>query len=517
MAAPPANDNPPSTYSLQHSSPLDSLARQTSARHAKSQPRYPAQELAAPFSNSQPVYDHSQYALDPNGTPPKQSYQRHPPSSPLLHSHFARDSTATASSNDNNSYLDRTADSKSVYRDLEYHYYDDESIYSEGPPSPALRDSWQSTATYRAGNMADLGESPYIASNITHQPPPSSPVPAVIVSSPDPDPQTEEVPRAGRAPIVRTITSNFSRPVRAPQAPSDADEQKRRVLERNTKRTPSPNPLHSSTFQAQQLSHPPTQGQGQQSNVYLRGSLPASTSVTDRSRSPTSTIRNVHSGAISPSPQTTTSPSASYYNHHSPHNTQTSMTPAHHLMPKSPNTIALPRHPPSPRADSPASLYSAYSYYQYDSAAPSPTNGSFRPPLGGPASLEPSRNQLPPANPVTPLQPALNSTPQTPQEYLQLGIQHHEANRLKESAECFEKSAKERGGCGVGMLMWGLTLRHGWGCEKNEKLGFNWLRRAAENAVGDLEGARGGVGMDRNAVQVCISYRYDDVGRILTA
>ncbi|KDQ54993.1 hypothetical protein JAAARDRAFT_134790 [Jaapia argillacea MUCL 33604] len=40
--------------------------------------------------------------------------------------------------------------------------------------------------------------------------------------------------------------------------------------------------------------------------------------------------------------------------------------------------------------------------------------------------------------------------------------------------------------------MWGLTLRHGWGCEKNEKSGFNWLRKAAEIAVDDLETMRDG-------------------------
>lgn len=88
--------------------------------------------------------------------------------------------------------------------------------------------------------------------------------------------------------------------------------------------------------------------------------------------------------------------------------------------------------------------------------------------------------------------PRERTSTSTAQEYLQLGIQHHEANRLRESAVCFEKSAKEGGGCGVGMLMWGLTLRHGWGCEKNEKIGFKWLRRAAESAVEDLESARGG-------------------------
>jgi len=61
-------------------------------------------------------------------------------------------------------------------------------------------------------------------------------------------------------------------------------------------------------------------------------------------------------------------------------------------------------------------------------------------------------------------------------------------------------SAKEQGGCGVGMLMWGLTLRHGWGCEKNEKSGFHWLRKAAECAVDDLESTR--EGMDARSVKV---------------
>jgi TPR repeat protein len=63
------------------------------------------------------------------------------------------------------------------------------------------------------------------------------------------------------------------------------------------------------------------------------------------------------------------------------------------------------------------------------------------------------------------------------------------------------------------MLMWGLTLRHGWGCEKNEKGGFKWLTKAAESAVDDLDKAR--EGMDVKAVrvsEVCgTAYRSTDV------
>ena len=44
----------------------------------------------------------------------------------------------------------------------------------------------------------------------------------------------------------------------------------------------------------------------------------------------------------------------------------------------------------------------------------------------------------------------------------EVGIDHHEAGELERAAWCFEQSAKKDGGCGAGMLMYGLTLRHGW-------------------------------------------------------
>jgi TPR repeat protein len=75
----------------------------------------------------------------------------------------------------------------------------------------------------------------------------------------------------------------------------------------------------------------------------------------------------------------------------------------------------------------------------------------------------------------------------SPQECLLLGISHHEADRLEESAYWFEKAANENGGCGVGMFMWGLSLRHAWGVERDERAAFWWLRRAAECAVQDME------------------------------
>lgn len=84
----------------------------------------------------------------------------------------------------------------------------------------------------------------------------------------------------------------------------------------------------------------------------------------------------------------------------------------------------------------------------------------------------------------------------TPEEYLQMGITYHERDQLALSAHCFEQSATLNGGCGFGMLMWGLSLRHGWGVKRDEKIGFAWVRQAADAAVGDLEGAVNGVEVD---------------------
>ncbi|EMD41354.1 hypothetical protein CERSUDRAFT_120480 [Gelatoporia subvermispora B] len=159
-----------------------------------------------------------------------------------------------------------------------------------------------------------------------------------------------------------------------------------------------------------------------------------------------------------------------------------------------PEPATVPAHSPIPLPlPSPASLYSNYSFYQLP---PSP-NGSttMLSPHAVPSPKVPSPSEPSPV-PTSSRSPTpnggVNQNPTTPQEWLQLGIQHHEANRLVESAECFERSATLNGGCGVGMLMWGLTQRHGWGCAKSEKAGFKWLRRAAEVAVGDLEQARVG-------------------------
>lgn len=201
-------------------------------------------------------------------------------------------------------------------------------------------------------------------------------------------------------------------------------------------------------------------------------------------------MRNAHSH--SPQPQS---------NPQRPPLNQTRSAPA----PTPPPTTSLPPPPTNQRVVSQGSVYSNYSYYNYEGGLPSPAHSStshlslMPSPTIAVHPPSPSRAASPSNTAAAPTtDPPKN--PQTAQDYLQLGIQHHLANELTESAVCFEKSATLDGGCGMGMLMWGLAQRHGWGCAQSESKGFKWLRRAAEMAVGDLEAAR--AGMDRSAIKV---------------
>ena len=414
------------TPALKFHSPLDSLARRTSARRALTLEQHP----------------HLQY---PNfHLPSSPAPYQLSPTSPLLHGHFARDSIATASSSGDNAYLNSTRisiDSRIVDPELDQH--DDASIYSNAT-GPDLRGSWHSamaSRTAREEYTKNLEDIPPHSNFTQHDPSPafSSNVPTLVVSSPNDPVDTTEYIQAGRVRIMGPTVSNFSRPARPLLSSTPQDEQqKRRVLERNMRRAPSP----SATHHTLDSSYAPPSRQ-----------VPLTTPASDDNLSA------------------------------APH------------QPPATAFLSLLKRPPSLRMSSPVSLYSSYSFYQLDSTNSSPTgeqSDEARSPSG--QVVQSQLSATPTSTPDTP----------TPQDYLQQGIQHHEANRLKESAICFEKSAKESGGCGIGMLMWGLALRHGWGCEKNEKFAFKWLTRAAECAVEDLEYTRAGGDIDYNAVQVCV-------------
>ncbi|TDL24253.1 HCP-like protein [Rickenella mellea] len=178
-------------------------------------------------------------------------------------------------------------------------------------------------------------------------------------------------------------------------------------------------------------------------------------------------------------------------------NTPSASSPSLSPSVSTPKTFnSIPSRPDLGRSHTPAeSVYSTYSYYEL---SPSPKQTTFPSGVSGPAppdqqltgSLQRNDGRNTSSSRLGHQQGA--AQPGTPEEYVQLGISHHEANRLQESAYCFEKSATENGGCCVGMLMWGLSLRHGWGCAKDEPKAFRWLKRAAEHAVVDLQAAKEG-------------------------
>jgi hypothetical protein len=475
------NSVPPDRAHFEQTSPLETLVRRASSRAVT-----PLVVRTADYNTSQQEEDERHQS--PFTTPPKQKYQGRPPSSPLLHTHF-RGSTATALTAYDTSYSDTTGgltgqDHGDPSRESVYH--DEESIYSRqsnawsGLPSRQDAEPFTSDRHPNAYSQASEFDVDDFAAQYrdSYQMPSQSRgtagapsfIPTVVVSEPTGiyHGQHGSPPSlaANRSPV------NYSRPlrpaasaesIRPPLPPVTSNDSKRQVLDRNINR-----------FQP-------------------------STPRTGASRSPSPSHSNTNYTPSSPRTGYTTSPASV---------SSTSLTPSLPSRSPSPSmiagtqTVTLPNRPPSFVQGSPTSLYSHYSYYDLDKAKPSGASGDpgssgyqqtdmLRP---GPYQSSKSRSASPSSIPTQP------STPkQGPQDFLQLGIQCHEANELHESARYFEMSAKEQGGCGVGMLMWGLTLRHGWGIQKDEKKAFKWLKRAAENAVGDLESMRGG--MEATAVK----------------
>lgn len=305
-----------------------------------------------------------------------------------------------------------------------------------------------------------------------------SELPTVVVSSPDDNASSLH----GRAPVIRPVVANFSRPMRdsgqwrradaiaervTPQLPPQMRDQKKAVLERNvSRRTAS---VATTDYKPSPLSKQMTAGRPSESESGHKA-LAINSTLGFAVAQPAVAQSSPYIASISRPGDSTLQP-----------------RPSSEMRPVSPV--------------SPSSPYSNYSYYQYDGLIPSPVL---------PGTSSPGREITPPmtASPRSP------SEPQSARDFLLLGIDHHEANRLQESVRCFERSAKEGGGCGIGMLMYGLSLRHGWGCAKNEALGFKWVRKAAENAVEDLEQLRIGKGnIDKGSIQAELVLAIYEVGQ----
>ncbi|KAI8139089.1 hypothetical protein BJV82DRAFT_522307 [Fennellomyces sp. T-0311] len=69
--------------------------------------------------------------------------------------------------------------------------------------------------------------------------------------------------------------------------------------------------------------------------------------------------------------------------------------------------------------------------------------------------------------------------------HVQKGIEYHELGELERATHQFRIVAKE--GSPIGMFLYGISLRHGWGCRSNSTLAFQYLQKAAEHAVNGLQ------------------------------
>ena len=234
-------------------SPLANLVRRTSSRRIKGREHHWQQP--EPIADSGPPNDgrNQQNMLNLDTL----SSNLSAPHSPLLHTHFARDSIATTSSFDDNSYLDTHSGSSPDDSDYDYGHFEDardSNVYMEAGV-PSLRNSWHSTdnpaAIVRNYSSSDARPSPPQQEHPQVKNAPPS-VPSVFISLHDPsmDNNVDTVTIRG-GPIVKPVT-NFSRPIResgqpehtsamgervTPQLPPDMREQKLKVLERNASRS----------------------------------------------------------------------------------------------------------------------------------------------------------------------------------------------------------------------------------------------------------------------------------------
>lgn len=433
-----------------------------------------------------------------------------------------------------------------------------QSMYSTSTSGQSLefRDSWQTNGTARPDSNVD----PFAFRNYETR----TQLPRVIVSSPSEasfrrqsgattnsdDARASEIPAIpkavtpppivqvqGRVPSAVQGTRNFSRPNRPPISSPPSEDGKKEVLERNQRRwqggdgspqqktQPRSSPVPYST--AVSLPQIITPNSSSASNEDVYGGMQDDGDEHLGSEY-VAVPRPAPNKLVYVSPAQPRTPSPSGLSPTSPqglpplltHSSSLSSTSSGHSShaPQTPQgLVPLPTHPPNMRASTPDSLYSNYSYYPLDGNTPpasatlssfpsassqalrTPDSGSFKQQLQKMPSSQDLRDKTPKVK--SPIPHGTPANPQTAEEYLALGISHHEADRLSESARCFEQAATLNGGCAVGMLMWGLALRHGWGVPKDEPRAFKWLKRAAEHAVVDLQEGSGKYA--REAVKVC--------------
>ncbi|KAI7847337.1 hypothetical protein BDC45DRAFT_526258 [Circinella umbellata] len=140
----------------------------------------------------------------------------------------------------------------------------------------------------------------------------------------------------------------------------------------------------------------------------------------------------------------------------------------------SPNTLLLPQQPYSTHF-SPSSPTTPSSYNQ------PPLSPCLPPPSAHPGLSEKLSKQIRHS-----IEWSSKNRPQSEGEGLVAqGIQYHEQGRLDLATDCFRQAANKDSP--IGMFLFGVSLRHGWGCKRNEQTAFQYLQKAAEHAVMDLK------------------------------
>ncbi|CAG8461526.1 2743_t:CDS:2 [Funneliformis mosseae] len=79
------------------------------------------------------------------------------------------------------------------------------------------------------------------------------------------------------------------------------------------------------------------------------------------------------------------------------------------------------------------------------------------------------------------------------EDYISQAIKYHEDNQLEKSTE-YLRIAAERNSA-VGMVLYGIALRHGWGCKVDTALAFGYLEKAAGSMINIKNGINESVSM----------------------
>lgn len=83
--------------------------------------------------------------------------------------------------------------------------------------------------------------------------------------------------------------------------------------------------------------------------------------------------------------------------------------------------------------------------------------------------------------PVVPVRPALPAEDPQADENIQEAIRLHEAGELEKSTAMFGRLADADNP--LSQVLYGLALRHGWGCTMDKEKGLEYLRKAASNSA----------------------------------